>query len=109
LRSIQRSERGRGVFCVSNMINEAVIIMLFVLHSQILCQIHIFSNLADSDIYTHLWEIPKIGEIICVEEISAKNQSKKFTLFSMWRNGQLSRNLSAFLGLIQNLKNLSRF
>jgi hypothetical protein len=54
LRSIQRSEQGRGVFCVSNMIHEAVIIMLFVLHSQILCQIHIFSNLADSGIYTHL-------------------------------------------------------
>jgi hypothetical protein len=31
----------------------------------------------------------------CVKKISAKNQSKKITLFSMWRNGQLSRNLLA--------------
>ena len=61
------------------------------------------SKLTDSQIsqiriiYTSSHRFQNLWEMCCVKKISAKNQSKKITLFSMWRNGQLSRNLLACL------------
>ena len=55
-----------GVICVGN-INEAVIQLACVnVHSQILCQTHRFSNLADSDHLHIISQIPEsVRDVLC--------------------------------------------
>ena len=63
------------------------------LHSQILCQNSLILQSHRFGIFTHLLRDSRICEIFCVKKISAKNQSKKITLFLMWQNSHFKKSL----------------
>jgi hypothetical protein len=99
-----------GVICVGNNINEAYgkpylsDTRKLVLHSQILCQNSlIFSISQIRNIYTSA-KVQNLWDRFCVKKISAKNQSKKITLF-FWCGK--TANFPATSWRLQYIKNAS--